>query len=41
MNSVDELNKLDLKTEFTFMLENIFSKTNSAYLKKIRDYLKK
>ncbi len=41
LNSVDELNKLELKTEFTFMLENIFSKTNSAYLKKIRDYLKK
>jgi hypothetical protein len=41
LNNVEDLNKLDIKTEFKFMLEKIFQETNSAYLKKIRKYLAK
>jgi len=41
INSVDELNDLDLKTQFSFMLDGVLARTNSAYLKKIMNFLKK
>jgi hypothetical protein len=39
LNNVEDLNKLDIKTEFKFILEKIFQETDSVYLKKIRKYL--
>jgi hypothetical protein len=41
MNPTEDFNKLDLKTEFVFMLEKIFSDTDSSYLKKIKKFLQK
>ena len=40
-NGVDDLNDLDLKTEFSLLLEKVFDKSNSSYLKKIKKYLEK